>query len=69
MFTHSCSLNSEAEFSECFVWRCWENIITKLNILYIHGKEQGEMAVFTDYLRHTQLEDLLSGTIFQASDI
>ena len=69
MFTHSGSLNSEAEFSECFVWRCWENIITKLNILYIHSKEQGEMAVFTDYLRYTQLEDLLSGTIFQASGI
>ena len=69
MFTHSCSLNSEAEFSECLVWRCWENIITKLNILYIHGKEQEEMAVFTDYLRYTQLEDLLSGTIFQASGI
>lgn len=69
MFTHSCSLNSEAEFSECFEWRCWENIITKLNILYIHGKEQEEMAVFTDYLRYTQLEDLLSGTIFQASGI
>lgn len=44
-------------------------MITKLNILYIHGKEQGEVAVFTDYLRYTQLEDLLRGTIFQASGI
>lgn len=41
----------------------------KVKHLIIRGKEQGEVAVFTDYLRYTQLEDLLRGTIFEASGI